>query len=105
MTDFEVAIYDKERKKDFMKVFGIDIISVKSPIPTRIKIPSREEKLAYFLDLTSITEDQRTHLITHISESFNLPIDSVKEDLDTIGVPILKENCGLIIHNPQRWID
>ena len=49
MTDFEVAIYDKERKKDFMKVFGTNIVKVQSPIPTKIMI-SGEEKLAYFLD-------------------------------------------------------
>jgi len=105
MSDFEVAIYDKERKKDFMKVFGTDIISIKSPIPIRIKIPSGEEKLAYFLDLDSITNEQRERLIQQISERFNQPIESVKENLDSIGVPILKEQCGLIIHNPQRWID
>lgn len=105
MSDFEVAIYDKERKKDFMKVFGTDIIPIKSPIPTKISLPSGEEKKVYFLDLDSITHDQRKRLIQHISESFNQPIDSVNEDLDTIGLPILKENCGLIIHNPQRWID
>lgn len=57
MGDFQVTIYDKERKKDFEKVFGTNTVSVKSPIPTRIKIPSGETKLAYFLDLDSITPE------------------------------------------------
>ena len=105
MTDFEVTIYDKERKKDFIKVFGTTTVKIISPIPTRIKIPSGEEKLAYFLDLKSITSEQRTHLITHISERFNQPLEFVAEKLESMGVPILKEHCGLIIHNPQRWFN
>ena len=103
MGDFQVTIYDKERKKDFEKVFGTNTVSVKSPIPTRIKIPSGETKLAYFLDLNSITPEQREKLIVNICEKFDQSRKFVEENLEQMGVPILKERCGLTIHNPQRW--
>lgn len=101
--DFEVTIYDEERKKNFIKVFGTNTIKVKSPIPTTIIIPNGEETLAYFLDLDLITKEEREKLIENISERFNQSIDFVRENLDKMGVPILKESCSLIIKNPQRW--
>lgn len=102
--DFEVTIYDEERKKDFIKVFGTNTIKVKSPVPTWILKPNGEKTCAYFLDLDLITKKERKNLIKHLSEEFNQPIDFVRENLDKMGLPILKENCGLIINNPQRWL-
>lgn len=102
--DFEVTIYDKKRKKDFIKVFGTNTVKVKSPVPTLILRPNDEEAYAYFLDLDLITKKEREKLIKHLSEKFNQPIDFVRANLDKMGLPILKENCGLIIKNPQRWI-
>jgi len=102
--DFEVIISDEERKKDFIKVFGTNIIKVKSPIPTWILRPNGEKTCAYFLDLDLITEEEREKLIKHISEKFNQSIDFVRENLDKMGLPILQESCSLIIKNPQRWI-
>lgn len=101
--DFEVTIYDEERKKNFIEVFGTNTFKVKSPIPQRIIRPDETEGLAYFLDLDLITKEEREKLIKNISERFNQSIDFVRENLDKMGVPILKENCSLIIKNPQRW--
>lgn len=101
--DFEVIIYDEERKKNFIEVFGTNTVKVKSPIPQLIKKPDGEEALAYFLDLDLITKKEREKLIKHISEKFNQSIDFVRESLDKMGLPILKESCSLIIKNPQRW--
>ena len=101
--DFEVTIYDEERKKNFIKVFGTNTIKVKSPIPIRIIRPNGEETLAYFLDLDLITKEEREKLIENISERFNQSIDFVRENLDKMGLPILEESCSLIIKNPQRW--
>ena len=102
--DFEVTIYDKERKKNFLEVFGTDTVKVKSPIPEWIIRPNGEEALAYFLDLDLITKKERKKLIKQISEKFNQDIDFVRKNLDKMGLPILKEGCSLIIKNPQRWI-
>jgi len=102
--DFEVIISDEERKKDFIKVFGTNIIKVKSPVPTGILKPNGEKASAYFLDLDLITKKEREKLIKHLSEKFNQSIDFVRENLDKMGLPILQESCSLIIKNPQRWI-
>ena len=105
MGDFKVIIYNEERKEEFLKVFGSNIVDVKSPFPSRIIIPTGEEKLAYFLDFNSITKLQRENLITHICEKFKQERDFVEENLEPTGVPILAEQCSLCIENPLRWFD
>lgn len=102
-NDFEVMINDEERKKNFMKVFGTNIVKVKSPVPKRILKPDGVEADAYFLDLILITAGQRENLIQDLSERFQQPIEFVRKNLDKIGVPILADHCTLIINNPQRW--
>jgi len=103
--DFEIIINENtERGKEFIKVFGTTIVNIKSPIPEYILTPDNEKVLVYFLDLALITEEQRENLIKHLSEKFNQSIDFVRENLDKIGVPLLKKDCGLIIKNPQRWM-
>ncbi len=104
-NDFEVMIHDEERKKNFIEVFGTNTVKVKSPIPQWITKPNGETVQAYFLDLDLISKEERKRLVKNLSERFNQPIEFVEKDLEKIGVPILKEHCALIIHNPQRWID
>jgi len=53
--------------------------------------------------LSTITKEQREKLIENLSEKFNQLEEFVRKNLEIIGVPILKENTGLIIKNPQRW--
>lgn len=103
MPKIECTIYNKERKEEFLKVFGTDTIMVKSMIPEYIITPNQEKQLAYFLDLDSLTLEQRENLILHLSEKFNQPIEFVRKDLDNIGVPILTKDCILAIENPMRW--
>ena len=85
-------------------MFGTNTVKVESPIPKWIQKPDGSKALAYLLDLDLITKEEREMLIKHNSEKFNQAIDFVREDLDKIGLPILKEHSSLIIHNPQRWI-
>lgn len=103
MSDFKVTVYEEERKKEFEKVFGSNTVNVKSPIPNRITIPSGETKLAYFLDFESITKEQQEKLVEHISVKFNQQKEFVEKNIESMGVPILKEQCSLCIENPQRW--
>lgn len=104
-SDFEVTINDEERKKNFIEVFGTNSVKVKSPFAELIIRPNGEEALAYFLDLTLITEEERERLINNIVKRFNQSVDFVRENLDKMGVPILKEHCSLWIESPQRWFD
>lgn len=102
-NDFEIIIHDKERKKNFIEVFGTNTVKVKSPICEWIIRPNGKKAQAYFLDLDLITKEQRERLIENLSNRFNQTIDFVRGNLDRIGVPILKEHCSLIVYNPQRW--
>ncbi|MFX0188715.1 MAG: hypothetical protein ACFE8A_13375 [Candidatus Hodarchaeota archaeon] len=102
--DFEVMISSKSKRyPDFMKVFGTSIVKVKSPTPHYANTPHHKKVLVYSLDLDLLTKEQREKLIHHISEKFNQPIDFVRDNLDREGMPILAEECSLIIKSPQRW--
>ena len=104
MMDFRVNIYEKSKRgKEIRKVFGTTTLNIKSPIPEWIILPNKEKALAYYLDLDLITDRQREKLISHLSSQFNQPIEFVRDNLDKIGVPILKKDCLLIIKNPQKW--
>lgn len=105
MKDFEATIIDEERKKDFIKVFGTNVVKIKSPFPKRIILPSGKEALAYFLDLDLISSEEREKLIDHLSKRFNQEKDFVENNLNAIGVPILSDHCIIVVHNPQGWID
>ncbi len=97
-------MYEAEAKSQKLYGFGTNAVKVKSPIPTGIVKPNGEKAWAYFLDLDLIAQQEREKIIKHLGEKFNQPIDFVRENLDKIGVPILKESCSLIIKNPQRGI-
>lgn len=102
--DFIVSINrETERGKEFVKVFGSDMVYVKSPIPKNILTPDKKEVLAYLLDLNLLNKKQKKRLIKHLNKKFNQSIKSVKEDLNTIGVPILKKDTVFIIKNPSKW--
>lgn len=105
MNDFEIIVHDKERKANFIEIFGSNTVKIESPFPKKIVKPNGEEALAYFLDLKSITEEQRKRLIENINKRFNQPIEFVSHLVDSMGVPILSEHTTIVIHNPQRWID
>lgn len=101
--DFEITVYDSERKANFIEVFGTNTVKVVSPFPKMIIRPNGTKAIAYFLDLKAITDKQRERLIKNLSERFKQSIEFVRENLEEMGVPILAENASAIIKNPQRW--
>ena len=104
MGDFEVIIDEKtERYDEFMKVFGTNIVKIKSPVSHLMILPNKQVSEVYFLDLDLLTKEQKESLITHLSKKFNQTREFTETNLNKIGVPILREGCSLVINNPQRW--
>ncbi len=105
MKDFTATIReDSPRAADWRKVYGGTTVILKHPLPAIGEFPGVGAKEFYELDLDALTEEQRARLIAHLSERFQLSLEEVQSELDTVGVPILAEDVTLTIHNPVRWL-
>jgi hypothetical protein len=102
--DFRVTITNPEREEEFLKVFGRTTVNVESPIPHMASIPGKGRCRIYKLDLNLISEEEREKLVAHIAEKFKLNPEFVKAELARAGLPILADECTVVISNPQRWI-
>jgi hypothetical protein len=88
------------RAADWQKVFGrLRDIPLKSPFPLAINVPGKPGVMAYFLDLATLTDDERARLIDHIAERFAIQRDQVAIDIGAAGVPVLAED--VLISIPQ----
>lgn len=101
--DFTVKIHNDDRAKEWLDVLGTTTVYVESPFPIRMYLPGHDDAEAYMLDLDLITAEQRERLTEHIATKFDIPIDEVRAELDTEGVPILADDCTLTVTNPQNW--
>lgn len=102
MRDFGVIIHGP-RGDEWERVLGTRTFRVRSPIPSIADLPGKPGAQVYMLDLDEITPAQREALITHLAAKFAIARELVAAEIDT-GVPILDEDCTVIVHNPQRWL-
>lgn len=75
----------------WLEVFGTDTVEVTSPAPRRINVLG-ESRHAYFLHLTTLSEDQRRRLVSHISRNFGLSPAEASAELELRGCPVLVED-------------
>ncbi len=103
--DFKVTINSPERAEEFMKVFGRVEMDVKSPVPHEANLPGKGQARIFELDMDMISEDEKDKLAAHLAEKFKLNIEVVKTELARVGMPILAEDCTVVVYNPQVWFD
>lgn len=103
--DITTHIHDPERAAAFRNILGTDQVTICSPIPSWSILPERGEELVYFLDLDSITAEQRGRLVSYLAGRFGLAEEYVAATLDVHGVPILAEHVTVSVANPWRWLD
>jgi len=106
-ADFTVLIHEgTERANNFMEVFGRLRVNVVSFVPMLVNVPGFDEpQSVYMLDLAMITTAERTRLVNHLAARFQIDAAEVELLIDTMGVPILAQECTLTVENPQRWVD
>ena len=108
MTDFTARISndsDPQRAATWRLVFGADEVPLRSPFSALAMLPDRGPTEVYDLDITALTAEQRTRLVLHISDCFNVTVNDVEAQLDVVGCPILAEDVTVVIERPWRWID
>lgn len=102
--DFLVKVTDPERAEAFRQILGSDVVFVESPVPELANLPGLGERKVFKLDLVMYTAYEKAKLADYIAAKFNIDIDFVKTNLASAGVPILDEDCTVIVQNPQRWV-
>lgn len=93
MTEQVTCTVMGPRAETFRQVFGTDTVVIQGPTPRLAQLPGLGETYVYLLDLDCLTADQRSKLVSHLAVTFGIAVDEVESDLDTVGMPILAEDC------------
>lgn len=102
--DFKVKITNPERAKAFRDTVGDDEVFVLSPVGEMANLPGLGKRMVFKLDLAMYTADEKDRLAEHLAARFGVHKEVVKADLAISGLPILDEDCTVIVKNPQRWV-
>lgn len=107
MKDFKVILSEtSSRADDFKTVFGRLEVCIQSPLPRLAQLPGFDvPQRVYLLDLDALSEDEEARLVQHISTKFGVGEVEVILHLANQGVPILADDCIVVVDHPQRWID
>lgn len=105
MSDFSVVVQDNSRRLTWLEILGSDSLPVRSYLPEWSEIDGFDEaQPVYFLDLDSLTGEQRERLARHLATRFGLPLVQVRVRLQEHGVPILARDCTVTVRNPHKWL-
>lgn len=102
--DFEIIVNDEARAREFQDIMGSNILPVKSPQPSMGTLPGMKGKKFYLLDVAKLTPYHCIKLARHLAETFGLEPDQVHDDMTKNGVPVLAEDCTVVINNPMKWL-
>lgn len=105
MSDFSVVVHDKTRRLEWIQTLGSESLPVRSFAPEWAEIDGFEEaQPVYFLDLDSLTSEQRERLVRFLASKFGLPLVQVRVKIKDSGVPILARDCTVTVRNPHKWL-
>ena len=96
-------VHNPERKAEWLPIFGGDRVPVQSPLPIWAELPIGR-RLIYMLDLGQLTDKELCALVAHIARKFQLDPDAVRQEIFTIGVPILADEVMVISDNPMAYL-
>ncbi len=102
--DFVAMITDPARAEEWRAVLGVTSVCVQTPFPQRANLPDKPNHYIYLLDIETLSAAQRTALVHHLAQKFQIPVEEVAERLPIDGVPILAEDVTIAIHNPMKWM-
>ena len=61
------------RAANLLHIFGrLTDIPISSPFPIRVHVPDHQNALAYLLDVSLITPEERLRLVNHLAKYFSL---------------------------------
>lgn len=101
-ADFQVTIHGA-RGEEWHRIAGTNTFPVRSPIPVLADLPGRDNARVFLLDLELIEVEVKAKIVAHLSTKFGLRPEEAEEEIRRIGIPILEDECSVMVLNPQRW--
>ena len=102
--DFWVTIHG-QRGEEWQRVLGTSRIPVKSPLPILANLPGIGEARVHLVALDVLTPGQQEKIVIHLCEKFQLSRNEAEAEIRQAGIPILSQDCTVMMMNFQRWVD
>jgi hypothetical protein len=100
--DFWVSIHG-ERGEEWKRIADTNHFPVKSPIPSLGILPGKGEQRVYLLALDQMLPHVLDRIVAHLAAKFGMTPEETKEEMEKAGIPILADECSVMVHNPMRW--
>ncbi len=101
--DFWVTVHGA-RGEEWVRVAGTNHFPVKSPIPVLGNLPGKPMSHIYLLALDQMEPEVLARIVAHLAQKFSMSEEEAKQEIDKAGIPILADDCGVMILNPRRWV-
>lgn len=79
--------------REWIEILGTDTVHIDPPIPQTVELPDGSSLMTYFMDLNKLTDNQKLRSIQYLAGKFSLPIENIKEQLDSNGLFLPEEAC------------
>lgn len=99
----KVRTVNKKQKESWKNAIGTTELPILSILPEPAETPIGVKNV-YMIDLDLLTEKQHEKLIKHLAERYHLTKEEVNSDIDTIGVPIIADDCQIITNEIGRYL-
>jgi hypothetical protein len=89
---------DSPRYRDWLHVFGCDVVALASPVPQWAAAPGVPRGEFYALHVPSLSAPARERLVARLADRFGIPPEEVSRAIDgPEGVPILADDVTVAI--------
>jgi len=99
----KVKTVNKRQEQDWINVLGTTELPILSLLPEPAETPIGVRNV-YMVDLNTLTKEQYEKLVKHLAARYHLTEEEVKSDIDTIGVPIIADDCQIITNEIRRYL-
>ena len=99
----KVRTTNKKQENDWKNVLDTTELPILSLIPEPAETPIGLKNV-YMVDLETLTQKQHEKLVKYMAERYHLTEEEVESDIDTIGVPIIADDCQIITNELGRYL-
>ena len=100
--DFWITIHG-ERGEEWKRITGTDRFPIKTPVPSLGILPGIGETRIYLLALDQMEPEIMHRILAHLAVKFGLTPEEDAEEIAKAGIPILADECSVMVLNPQKW--
>jgi len=92
-----------QRAETWRRVFGSEVVEIRSPVETTITIEGLGERPCYIIAVEKLSPEQMERAVAHISQRFNIAADEVRAEILGRGIPILSEDVSVCV-DPRYFL-